>query len=48
MGTHLRALYKSYPMSTNVTGFRWFSKIFASLCYDENSLSIGRVKAVKM
>ena len=22
---------ESYPMNTNMTGFRWFSKIFASL-----------------
>ena len=27
-----------------LTGFRYFSKIFASLCLDESSLSIGRVK----
>ena len=32
MGTLLRVLGKSYPMSTNMTGFRCFSKIFASLC----------------
>ena len=24
MGTHLRVLSESFPMSTNVTGFRWF------------------------
>ena len=42
MGTHLRVLSKSYPMNTNMTGFRWFSKIFSSLCLmDENIL--GRV-----
>ena len=28
MGTHLRVLSKSFPMSTNMTGFRRFSKIF--------------------
>ena len=44
MGTYLRALSKNYPMNTNMTGFRWFSKIFASLCLDESSLSIGRVR----
>ena len=27
MGTHLRVLSKSYPMNTNMTGFRWLSKI---------------------
>ena len=29
IGTHLRALDESYLMSTNITGFRWFSQIFA-------------------
>ena len=27
MGTHLRVLNKSYPMNTNMAGFRWFSKL---------------------
>ena len=31
MGTHLRVLRESYPMNTNMTGFRWFSEIFAPL-----------------
>ena len=26
---------KSYPMNTNMTGFRSFLKIFASLCFGE-------------
>ena len=26
MGTHLRVLSESYPMNTNMTGFRWFTK----------------------
>ena len=26
MGTHLRVTSESYPMSTNMTGFRWFFK----------------------
>ena len=30
VGTHLRVLSESYPMNTNMTGFRWFSKCFAS------------------
>ena len=34
MGTHLRVLGRSYPMNTNMVGFRWFSKIFASLCFN--------------
>ena len=42
MGTHLKVLSESYLMSTNMTGFRWFSKIFAC-ALDENSLSIERV-----
>ena len=33
MGTHLKVLSERYPMSTNMTGFRWFSKCFASLCF---------------
>ena len=28
MGTHLRVLSESFPMNTNMTGFRWFLKIF--------------------
>ena len=30
MGIHLRVLSESYPMNSNITGFRWFSKVFAS------------------
>ena len=33
IGTHLRVLSESYLMNTNMTVFRWFSKIFASLCF---------------
>ena len=33
MGTHLRVLSVSFPTNTNLTGFRLFSKIFASLCF---------------
>ena len=29
-GTNLRELSESYPMNTNMTRFRWFSKNFAS------------------
>ena len=36
MGTHLQVLGKSYPMNTNMTGFKWFLK-------NKISLSIGRV-----
>ena len=41
MGTHLRVLSESYPMSTNMTEFRWFLHPCA---LDESSLSIGRLK----
>ena len=45
MCTHLKVLNESFPMNTNMTGFGWFAKIFASLCaLYESSLSIGRVK----
>ena len=30
MGTHLRVFRKSFPMNINMTGFKWFSKYFAS------------------
>ena len=33
MGTHLRVLIERYPLNTNITGLRWFSNIFASLCF---------------
>ena len=28
LGTHRKVLSESFPMSTNMTGFRWFKKIF--------------------
>ena len=40
MGTHLIVLTEGYPMNTNTTGFKHFSKIFALF---ERSLSIRRV-----
>ena len=46
MGTHLIVLNESFPMNTNMAGFRWYSKIFASLCLGESSHSIGRVNQV--
>ena len=33
MGTHMRVLSESFPMSTHTTGFRWFSEFFAFLCF---------------
>ena len=32
-GTHIIVISKSYLMNTNMTGFLYFSKIFASLCF---------------
>ena len=47
MGTHMKVLGESFPMNTNMTGFRCFSKLFVHLCaLDKNSLSIGRVKSL--
>ena len=42
IGTHLIVLSESYPMNTDMAGFKWFSKIFVSLWFGQNSLSIGR------
>ena len=44
MGTHLKVLGKSYPMNTNMAGFRWFTKNSRPCALDESRLSIGRVK----
>ena len=47
MGTHLRVLSESFPMDTNMTGFRLFSYFFAFSCIErfyESKLSIKRVK----
>ena len=33
MSTYLRKLSESYLMNTNTTWFRWFSRIFAFLCF---------------
>ena len=41
MGIHLKVLRESYPMDTNMTRFRWLSKMLCPL--DESSLSIERV-----
>ena len=43
MGTHLRVLNESYPMNTNMTGFRRFSKNLCACAVEESSFSIGRV-----
>ena len=39
VGTHLRVLSKSYPMNINMTAFRCFSKVFASLGVYKSSLN---------
>ena len=41
MGTYLRVLSESFPMNTNMTGFKWLTK--KSCALDEDCLSIGRV-----
>ena len=46
MGTHQRVLSESYPMNTNMTRFRWFSKVLTlrPCTLGESSLSTGKVK----
>ena len=44
MGTRLIVLNESYPMNTNMTRIRCFSKNLGFCVLDECSLSIGRVK----
>ena len=47
MGTHLRVLSESFPMNTNMTGFRGFSKSLGPCTLGQVSgLSIGRVKSL--
>ena len=43
MVTHLRALSESYPMNTNTTGIRWFSKILCPCALDNSSLNISSI-----
>ena len=45
MGTHLRVLSASFPMNTNMTGFRIFQKSLRPCALGESTLSIGRVDA---
>ena len=40
MGTHLRVLYERYPMSTNMTGSRLFSKICALVLWTNEALTL--------
>ena len=41
MGTHMKGLSESYPMSTNMTRFRWFSKIFAFLGFSHTPTKVA-------
>ena len=44
MGTHKRVLNKSYPMNTNMIGFKGFSKKMLHPCATgHGSLSIRRI-----
>ena len=45
MGAHLRVLAESFPMNTNMTGFRWFLKIFAALWLGQKQ---GRIQPEKL
>ena len=45
MDTHLRVLRKRFLINTNMTVLEWFSNIFASLCFGQSSLSIGKAEA---
>ena len=44
MGINLRVLIESYPMNTNMIGFRWCSNILCPCALEGSSFSIGRVK----
>ena len=46
--THLRVLSESYPMNTHkLTGFRWFSKIFASSRFNWKKGLLSALEGVK-
>ena len=43
----MRVLSKSYPMNTNMTGFKWFSKKYSGSCaVDVSNLGIRRVRTL--
>ena len=44
MVTHLTVLSETYPMNTNMTGFRWFSKIFILVLWTKVALALERLK----
>ena len=41
MGTHLRTRIKSYPMNTNMTGSRWFSKKYLHSWAFDKSIALA-------
>ena len=46
MGTHMRELSESFPMSTNMKCLDGFQKSLCPCALDESSLSIGKVMYV--
>ena len=40
MGTHWRVLNEIYPMNTNMTGFRWFSKYLLHVLWMKDALAL--------
>ena len=44
MDTHLKLISESYIINTNMTGFIWLSKIFASLCFGGNASVLEGLK----
>ena len=48
MGTHLRALSESYPMNTNMTGFRCFSILIAFLSHGRKKPQHEKDKSIDL
>ena len=47
MGTHLRVLSKSYPMNTNITGFRcFFKKICVLILWTKVASALKRERLI--
>ena len=42
MGSHLRVLLEGHPMNTNMTGFRWISKMYVLVLWKK--VASARVK----
>ena len=45
-GTQLKVLSESFPMNTNMVGFKRFLKLSALFAFGESSLSIERVNTL--